>query len=90
MADAVMRFFLPSSWRPGAHVADHENIDIDDDEGELMIGMGMDTHRREALERRRSTVAEAEDRLGRDLEEGFMDDSDDEEHEARPNAGLRH
>lgn len=90
MADAVMRFFLPSSWRPGAHMADHENIDIDQDEGELMIGMDMDAGRREALERRRSVAPEAEDRLGRDLEEGFMDDSDDEVHEARHNAGIRH
>lgn len=89
MADAVMRFFLPSSWRPGAHMADHDNISIDDDEGELMVGMDMDAARREALERRRSTAADAESRLSRDLEEGFMDDSD-EEGEAREGGGNRH
>lgn len=90
MADAVMRFFLPSSWRLGAHLADHDNISIDEDEGELMIGMNMDAERREALERRRSTAAEAESRLSRDLEEGFMDDSDDEEIGGRGGAGSRH
>ncbi|KAJ5092290.1 hypothetical protein NUU61_007160 [Penicillium alfredii] len=78
IADIVMRFFLPSSWQPGAHLADHDNISIDEEEGELMVGMNMDEARREALERRRSTAAEAEDRLSRDLEEGFMDDSDEE------------
>jgi hypothetical protein len=78
IADAVMRFFLPASWRAGAHMADHENISIDDEEGEIMVGMNMNSARREALERRRSTAAEAEGRLSRDLEEGFMDDSDDE------------
>lgn len=44
-----------------------------------MVGMDMDPARREALERRRSTVAEPESRLSRELEEGFMDDSDEEE-----------
>ncbi|KAJ5127564.1 hypothetical protein N7448_008343 [Penicillium atrosanguineum] len=53
-----MRFFLPSSWRRGAHLADHDNISIDDDEGELMIGMNIDAARREALDRRRSTAPE--------------------------------
>ncbi|KAJ5204017.1 uncharacterized protein N7498_004896 [Penicillium cinerascens] len=90
MADALMRFFLPSSWRRGAHLADHDNISIDEDEGELMVGMGMNAARREALERRRSTAAEAESRLSRDLEEGFMDDSDDDEPEGREHAGNRH
>ncbi|CAL5868887.1 uncharacterized protein PFLUO_LOCUS3114 [Penicillium psychrofluorescens] len=79
IADSVMRFFLPASWRNGAHMADdNENISIDDEEGEIMVGMNTNSARREALERRRSTAAEAEGRLSRDLEEGFMDDSDDE------------
>lgn len=70
-------------------MADHDNISIDDDEGELMVGMNMDAARREALERRRSTAPDAESRLSRELEEGFMDDSD-EEVEAREGAGNRH
>ncbi|KAJ6023310.1 uncharacterized protein N7446_013670 [Penicillium canescens] len=79
IADAIMRFFLPSTWRRGAHV-EHDTISIDDDEGEILVGMDMDAARREALERRRGSVAEAEGRLSRDLEEGFMDDSDEEDH----------
>lgn len=43
-----------------------------------MVGMNMDSAHREALEQRRSTVAQDEGRLSRELEEGFMDDSDDE------------
>lgn len=44
-----------------------------------MVGMDMDPSRREALERRRSTAGDAESRLSRELEAGFMDDSDDDE-----------
>lgn len=53
---------------------DHnDNVSILDEEGEIMVAMNMDAARREALD-----VAESESRLSRDLEEGFMDDSDDE------------
>ncbi|KAL4877670.1 hypothetical protein BJY04DRAFT_209766 [Aspergillus karnatakaensis] len=79
IADAVMRRFLPSTWRQQAHISDaHDNISILDEEGEIMVGMNTNATHREALERRRSTVAEDEGRLSRELEEGFMDDSDDE------------
>ncbi|KAL4818207.1 hypothetical protein BDW67DRAFT_157492 [Aspergillus spinulosporus] len=79
MADAIMRRFLPSSWRQQAHISDpNDNISILDEEGEIMVGMNMDSAHREALERRRNTVAEDEGRLSRELEEGFMDDSDEE------------
>lgn len=77
IADAVMRFFLPSAWRRQTD-AQHDNISIFDEEGEIMVGMDMDPSRREALERRRDT-ADASSRLSRDLEQGFMDDSDDDE-----------
>lgn len=76
-----MRFFLPSSWRRGAHIDDHQNIDIDDEEGEMLIGINMDAARRQALGRRQNTAAETESRLSRELEEGFMDDSDEEDRE---------
>ncbi|KAJ5719599.1 hypothetical protein N7493_007177 [Penicillium malachiteum] len=79
IADTVMRLCLPSSWRRDAHMDDHANIDIDDDEGELMVGMNISAARREALDRRRANAAEAQSRLSRDLEEGFMDDSDEED-----------
>ncbi|KAL4926500.1 uncharacterized protein BDV17DRAFT_269400 [Aspergillus undulatus] len=79
IADAIMRRFLPSSWRQQAHISDaNDNISILDEEGEIMVGMNNDSAHREALERRRSTVAEDEGRLSRELEEGFMDDSDEE------------
>ena len=64
----------------------HDTISIGDEEGENMVGMHMDPERRRALERRWNSGAqhragvEAEGRLSRDLEEGFMDDSDEEEH----------
>jgi hypothetical protein len=44
-----------------------------------MVGFEpVDQQRREALEQRRSLATE-ERRLGRELEQGFKDDSDDEE-----------
>lgn len=44
-----------------------------------MVGFDpVDEQRREALEQRRSMVEE-ERRLGRELEQGFKDDSEDEE-----------
>ncbi|CAG8902022.1 unnamed protein product [Penicillium egyptiacum] len=86
IADKVMHFFLPSRWRRGTQIADHDNISIDDEEGEIMVGMDMDSERRGALEqRRRDTLAETEGRLSRDLEEGFMDDSDEEGNEGPRN-----
>lgn len=75
IADGVLRII----YRRRGHPDDQQdNISIYDEEGEIMVGMDMDPARREALERRRSTVAEAESRLSRDLEQGFMDDSDEE------------
>lgn len=90
MADTVMRIFLPSTWRRGAHIEDHDNISIDDEEGELMAGMTLGAARREALEQRRSTVVDSTSRLSRELEEGFMDDSDEEGSDGRGGAGNRH
>lgn len=56
---------------------------FDDEEGEGMVGFDIDERRREALERRRSAVGDEDRRLSRDLEEGFKDDSDDEEVDVR-------
>lgn len=61
----------------------HDNVSIDDEEGEIMVGMHMDPARRRELERRWDSRPESEGRLSRDLEEGFMDDSDDEEDRGR-------
>ncbi|CAI7575872.1 hypothetical protein PENPOL_c022G06029 [Penicillium polonicum] len=79
IADKVMHFFLPSRWRWGAHIADHDTESIGDEEGEILVGMDMDSVRRGTLEQqRRDNLADTESRLSRDLEEGFMDDSDSE------------
>ncbi|KAJ5173927.1 uncharacterized protein N7500_001858 [Penicillium coprophilum] len=86
IADKVMHLFLPSRWRWGARVADHDTIGIDDEEGETLVGMDMDSVRRGALDQRRNdAITETESRLSRDLEQGFMDDSDDEGSEGHRN-----
>lgn len=72
-----MNFFLSASWRRDAHITDHDNVSIDEEQGEALVGMGMDGIRRGVLERRQDLGLE---RLSRDLEEGFMDDSDSEGH----------
>ncbi|CAG8260261.1 unnamed protein product [Penicillium salamii] len=77
IADTVMDLVLRSTWRRGADMPDNDNISIDEQEGEALVGMDMDSVRRGALERRQDVGAE---RLGRELEEGFMDDSDSEGH----------
>ncbi|KAF9892166.1 hypothetical protein FE257_002572 [Aspergillus nanangensis] len=84
IADTVLRFV----YRRQAHDDHHDNTSIFDEEGEIMVGMDLDPARREALERQRNTTAEAESRLSRDLEQGFMDDSD-EDSDSREGSGLR-
>jgi hypothetical protein len=83
LSDALYNLFMPSTWtrQPAIHVHhdDDESSDFDDEEGEGMVGFDpVDQRRREALEQRRSMVEE-ERRLGRDLEQGFKDDSEDED-----------
>ncbi|KAI9709085.1 MAG: hypothetical protein M1820_003531 [Bogoriella megaspora] len=85
---ALMSFLLPSSWRRNQHrtVVDgstttdaQEDELFSEDEGEGMVGFEIDQRRREALERRRSESGDEGRRLSRDLEEGFKDDSDEED-----------
>ncbi|KAL6702875.1 hypothetical protein ACN47E_000837 [Coniothyrium glycines] len=81
LASALYNLFAPSSWRR-APAVQHDDELFDDEEGEGMVGFDpFDERRREALERRRSTGPgfEQEQRVGRDLEEGFKDDSDDDD-----------
>ena len=52
---------------------------FDEEEGEGMVGFDIDPARREALDRRRNERSDEERRLSRELEEGFRDDSDDED-----------
>lgn len=87
LSDALYNLFAPSAWvRQGGMVhggSQHDDELFDDEEGEGMVGFDpIDERRREALEQRRS-IMEDEMRLGRDLEEGFKDDSEDEHEDER-------
>jgi hypothetical protein len=89
LSDALYNLFVPSTWTRNREVVQHEDELFDDDEGEGMVGFEpVDQGRREALEQRRS-IMEEERRLGRELEEGFKDDSDDE-HDERRRSLSRH
>ncbi|KAF2710756.1 hypothetical protein K504DRAFT_475712 [Pleomassaria siparia CBS 279.74] len=87
ISDALYNLFVPSSWgwnRNHMQLEHHEDELFDDEEGEGMVGFDpIDERRREALEQRRSMMGhedmEAGRRLSRELEEGFKDDSDDED-----------
>ncbi|KAJ5302120.1 hypothetical protein N7508_006983 [Penicillium antarcticum] len=85
IADKLMRFFLRSR---GAHHMHHEddNISIDDEEGEILVRMEMDAARREVLEGRRGDGTER--RLSRELEVGFMDDSESDEERSGNGNGI--
>jgi hypothetical protein len=96
VSDALYNLFAPASWRRSRRVVDGSGEDhnddelFDDEEGEGMVGFDpIDERRREALEQRRS-IMEEERRLGRDLEEGFKDDSDDEHEDERRRSLSRH
>ncbi|THV44058.1 hypothetical protein BGAL_0748g00020 [Botrytis galanthina] len=78
---AVVRTIFPSSWRADFNrnrISAQDSIDFDDDDGEELFDV--DDNRREALslDARRGRDEDGR-RLSRDLEEGFKDDSSDEE-----------
>jgi len=82
---AVVGLLLPSSWRTDfgrsrhtVSAQDGSGSDFDEDEGEELYEV--DDRRREALslDARRGADDDGR-RLSRDLEEGFKDDSDDDE-----------
>jgi hypothetical protein len=95
LSDALYNLFAPSTWLRSRGIVDgsgdHNDDELfDDEEGEGMVGFDpIDERRREALEQRRS-IMEEERRLGRDLEEGFKDDSDDEHEDERRRSLSRH
>lgn len=85
MQGAAARFLVPSAWRARwgenrytESAQDGSGSDFDDDEGEELYDV--DDNRREALslDARRGRYTEGR-RLSRDLEEGFKDDSDEED-----------
>lgn len=82
-----MSFLLPSSWRSRREIDaafDGNGSVYDDDEGENMVGFEVNAGRREALERDRALARpDTTRRLSRELEQGFMDDSEDDEEDQR-------
>ncbi|KAF7504031.1 hypothetical protein GJ744_002910 [Endocarpon pusillum] len=89
ISDAVARFILPSAWlngrppgsRPGSRYGSGEvngSLFDEEEEGEGLVGFDIDTQRRVRLESSNGT-GNSDRRLSRDLEEGFQDESDNEE-----------
>ena len=88
--EGVNLLLLPSTWTGGGSRV-HADDDPDDDsdgsfesasEGERMVGVAVDGRRREALEQQRGSgdvVGGSQRRLSRDLEEGFRDDSSEDD-----------
>lgn len=85
LQSAIARRLLPSTWRSdfggnrfAVDATDGSGSDFDDDDGEELYEV--DSNRREALslDARRGRDDDGR-RLSRDLEEGFKDDSDDED-----------
>jgi len=85
----LVRYLLPSTWRSDfgrdrftVNAQDGSGSDFDEDEGEELYEV--DDNRREALslDARRGRNEDGS-RLSRDLEEGFKDDSDDEDEDER-------
>ncbi|TVY38010.1 hypothetical protein LOCC1_G007988 [Lachnellula occidentalis] len=83
---SLTRALLPASWReqfgrgrPSVNGHDGSGSDFDEDEGEELYDV--DDNRRQALslDARRARDDVEGRRLSRDLEEGFKDDSDDED-----------
>lgn len=81
--DAIVRWIQPSAWREDGerytvNAQDGAGSDLDSEEGEELYEV--DDHRREALslDARRGRNEDGS-RLSRDLEEGFRDDSDEED-----------
>ncbi|KAH9867484.1 hypothetical protein IAQ61_008078 [Plenodomus lingam] len=87
LSDALYGLFAPGVWTRSRTVVHGSSLNedelFDDEEGEDMVGFDpIDERRREALEQRRS-IMEEERRLGRELEQGFKDDSDEETDDER-------
>lgn len=78
-----MNFILRPVWRSRIVDGQTDGSSLFEEEGEDMVGFDIDPARRDALDRRRGTPRSTDDRLSRELEEGFMDDSEEEDSYAR-------
>ncbi|RDW94322.1 hypothetical protein BP5796_00085 [Coleophoma crateriformis] len=86
--NAIARSLVPSSWRADLEQhrypmsTDRTSSDFDEEEGEELYEVN--DRRREALSLDVRRGRDDNRRLSRDLEEGFKDDSSDDEEEERP------
>lgn len=80
----LARFLCPSAWSEGRFRGGrYSAVGVDgglfeEEDGEGLVGFVVDTQRQEQLGRS-SDIQHSDRRLSRDLEEGFQDESDDEE-----------
>lgn len=90
LQDVLTRFLVPSSWRSnfqsrrfGLNTTGGSDSGFDEEDGEELFEV--DDSRREALslDASRGHDEDAGIRLSRDLEEGFRDDSDEDDEAAR-------
>ncbi len=94
ISNAIVRLLLPSAWfngrPPGGRYGPGEGDGslFDEDEGEGLVGFDIDSQRREGLEGPNDTET-SDRRLSRDLEEGFQDESDNEETQGHRRMALR-
>lgn len=84
VSESITRFILPSAWLNGRHpggrygAGEGDGSLFDEEEGEGLVGFDFSAQRREQLERTHDTD-HSDGRLSRDLEEGFQDESDEED-----------
>jgi len=83
--NAVVGLLLPSSWRRdfgrsrrSVNATDGPGSDFDEDDGEELYDIAASRREALSLDARRGADDDGR-RLSRDLEEGFKDDSDDED-----------
>ena len=73
----MLRLIVPSTWRQRVVEGQDDNGSLFEDDGDSGYELGITG--REALERRRSAAHDNNTRLSQELEQGFMDESSDEE-----------
>jgi len=80
LQSTLTRIILPSTWRAQTSHASTYRQEWDSESGEELEEVD-EARRREALslDARRGRTGNGDERLSRDLEEGFKDDSEDEE-----------
>lgn len=94
ISGALVRVLLPSAWLnrqlPGGRYSPGGGNGslFDEEEGEGLVGFDIDAHRRERLDRS-NDIETSDRRLSRDLEEGFQDESDNEEGQEDRRAVVR-